>query len=876
LSLYSRCKKVPQNAAFHFDAVKNFAGVLSWLIVFSTTLTGCSYFFGTQARPPAIEIKQNSAQCLSELKANMKSWASTGAPSMDQQIDCIVGGIDQFTKQTSGRSGDGWSKAELAGFFDTYFPSKDGESSVRWIEPILKLKQSWFGGIDDRITRVELARVRGFLLLVKPEMAALSPSAPSLFLKDVKTADGSNKTVEAEFVSQHLKRVGERILDEIAQTPNLKTTYSVESILELLMALRVIEPGSERAQARRSALVEGLKDLAVGGSPRLVTAEEWSRLIPTLTSAWGLAIRLKFQMLRTPIVSDDSYELFASFANEALDVLRTAVASQGDEGLRYKKIEDLLETYATDQDGNVGRIEIANSKIRVSTLQGLLPLLFERLLVDRSATPLRSSSMRDMRTKRVRLEHMTALAKLVADGLAGQRVVSAVYGSRVGLDTKSIRRGLQTPLAHEAVIETRAREQLIELLGAGRIPIRDEASRPTITATQNQPEMTKAAASHYNLARVIVTALFRAYATDRQNPDRLNQASIEKIYWDIREVGLDFNMIDVRNKGSAPRTFLEASIFTSVSRGDETVSIGEVVEWYHVALGASNVGDKIYRQLEAVCSTGEPDVYGRTKIRLECLRRNFWEDLKRNLPNLPGLVAYYESASAADQAEFRKSVEDAGRPLGSASNRSVDSSEVRSIVPILHYTESLMMNHDVNGDGILDTEEVWKAYPTFRGLIGQMAGENKPELLKKTVFSYLLTFGAPPTPGFFGNAGMLAWLVAKTLWSESADRLKVLKIIASFSVVGRQKKQEALENYLAKIDRKLPDVLSSQESSKDLVEFAEAFGCRAEFHPGLAESFRAAAAEVSRRVGAHRAQFMAEMKNVILQNPDFDLRCDSF
>lgn len=839
------------------------------LSVLGLGLSGCSYFFGSKARPPSIELKQKSVECLTRLKENMKAWANTGEPAMDQQIDCIISGVDQFAKQTVGRSGDGWSKSELSGFFDTYFPAKDGESSTKWIEEILKIKQAWFGGFSDRVTRAELDRVREFLLDVKPDLAAISPYAPSLFLKELKTAEGAKRPVDAELVARHLKRIGETILDEISRSPKLKATYQVESILELLGALRILEKGKNgHSETRRSILAESLKDLAVGGSPRSVAPTEWARLIPALASGWGLAIRFKYQILRDD-VSDTSAD---QFATEALQLFKQVVSSQGDNGLRFEKIEDLVRAYSLDGEGKSEPIAIANSKIRVSTLTGLIPLLFEKMLVDRTT---RARIANDEKT--VRLEHVDVLSKYLNDWLAGRRILSDAYGDRTALSPQSLLKSLQFAAGHETAEIRAAREQLLSLLRQGRIPIRDENARPMIVRIDDQPNMKKSAANHYNFARVIVTALFRAYATDRNRTDRLTKKEIESIYWDVREVGIDFNMIDVRNAGSGPRTFLEASIFTSVSRGDSTVSIGEIVEWYHLALGASGVGDKIYDRLEANCSTGEIDVYGRKKIRVECLRLDFWKDLTKNLPNLPGLVAYYKSASSATQAEFRNATEDAGRPLGAASQRSVDSSEIRSIVPILHYTENLMMNHDLDGDGTLDTDEVWKAYPTFRGLISEMAGDSHSELINKTIFSYLLTFGAPPTPGFFGNAGMLAWVVAKTLWSESADRLKILKIIASFNIVGRQKKQEVLEKYLSDNYRKLPTLLDDPSTPEvEIAALGEAFGCRTKTNRALAEQFRREALNLLKRAGANQQFFVSEMKSAVLRNPDFDLRCESF
>ena len=137
-------------------------------------------------------------------------------------------GIDQFTKRTLGPSGDGWSKSELVRFFDKYFPAQSGDSAGTWIEEILRLKQSWFGGYSDRLTRAELLQIRSMLLKMRPDLEALSPAMSALMF-NAQTAD----LEQLESSAVHLAAISNLIGDEVRQIKGHPPAYEITSLLNL-------------------------------------------------------------------------------------------------------------------------------------------------------------------------------------------------------------------------------------------------------------------------------------------------------------------------------------------------------------------------------------------------------------------------------------------------------------------------------------------------------------------------------------------------------------------------------------------------------------------------------------------------------------------
>ena len=844
----------------------------------AVVLPGCGFFLGTKSRPQKIEFKQNTEECLSELKENMASWAKTGQPEMGTQVECIVRGIDQFSNQTRGRSGEGWSKSELSGFFDKYFPAKDGTSSSLWIEELLKLKQAWFGGYSDRLTTAELQRMRAFLLRVKPDLEVISPHAPELFFKKqilVGSPEALREAETSDLIARKLTRLGEIIVDEVNQTTETgRPAYDVESFLNLLLRFGALKEKTDRLRN----ITEGLKNLLNGGPSRFVVANEWPRVIRTAARAWGLSVRFKYGLL----YAGSDFEAAFPFAHDAVDLLSEAVEAQDPRqgGIPVDRLAVLAEALA-DPETNVIKIYV-NEKtvgIRPSTIRNLLPKLLGKVLYGNSKVN------QDEMSKTLKPLHVARLRDLVEDWIDGQRALGMAFG-------KSERLALPA-LVSQLNNTTPVGAQLQQLLAVGRPITKNAESQPIVAPRVEAAEVTRFAATFFNSVRLVVAALFDGYTHSIiQGFGALKKDEIEQIYWDARELGIDFNVTDVRNRVAGTRTFLEASIFTSVSRGGTTVSIGEVIEWFHLAIGSSFQGDRIYSKLIEKCGLTSIDVFGQRKLDTKCFRENFWPNLSEFLPNLSGLTSWYQKAPAKTQQQFRIALEQAGRPRGYDDKFPTDSSELRAMVPVLHYTESLILNHDKSGDGVLDLDEVWKAYPTFDNMIASMNSSLKswPEL-RMSAFSYMLIIGEPPTDSAWGYSKLFSyhgyrwatdgewarWVANKGLLPgvERADRGTILNVIASFNVLGRRKKEAELKDFLNRSHENWRANLAADPKGF-LPKLASAFGCYDEKDESLGTQFATSVNELTDDETKDPTLFAERVKRLIAEDPRLDLRCEPF
>jgi hypothetical protein len=94
---------------------------------------------------------------------------------------------------------------------------------------------------------------------------------------------------------------------------------------------------------------------------------------------------------------------------------------------------------------------------------------------------------------------------------------------------------------------------------------------------------------------------------------------------------------------------------------------------------------------------------------------------------------------------------------------------------------------DVNSNEVLDTPELWRAFPLVQPVVLQCSnGLAVTEDLQKAIFSWLIVFGEPPKVDLVGGAKILAWSLARHVVNEQADRLDLLKVMGAIGTASRE------------------------------------------------------------------------------------------
>jgi hypothetical protein len=234
-----------------------------------------------------------------------------------------------------------------------------------------------------------------------------------------------------------------------------------------------------------------------------------------------------------------------------------------------------------------------------------------------------------------------------------------------------------------------------------------------------------------------------------------------------------------------------------------------------------------------------------------------------------------QDGSGQRQVEMLKALENAGRNRG-ATDEPIDSSEFRSMIPILHYLESMFARHDVNQNGVLDNDEIWKAFPLLAPFIKAMGnGKADSEKMQKTIYSWILKFGTVPDTSVGGMIKLGGWYLIHGWFNTEADRTKVLTVIGAFPAAAKIARVRDIATYYDANADSLRALVVRKEKT-NAAKLAELFQCLPEATPIMASDMAQNAERLvpSSKIGAEA--FTTLMKSMIDQDPRLETYCLPF
>jgi hypothetical protein len=850
--------------------LKALAPAFAALALIATT-SGCSYLFGPKPEDAKPFVKKNDGACVRDVPDNVKAWLKDGRADIGRSVDCAVGAINDFSKHVAGKSKNVYTEAELREFISEYLVSPDSPNAGdvgTMTEQILKVKQIILGGTADLVTKDELSRFKSILLRAKPLLIAVSPNIQTLLFNS-QTASVTDVTN----ASANLKQ----ILDLLAQEFDRAESGRPETgFRELLQSAHTLGLRNDSV-ADWIPLVESLKVVILSGDGDLLRAREWAPMIRTIGEAWGLALRLKYNLSGNPEMLGRDFAVTEQAIRQILDLLDRSVSAHGG-SIPNEAFENLIDALAAKQM----LPSVKDHFVGADTLKDLLPTLFGKLLYGRwHGDYVRQS-------QRFGAAQLARLRSIVDDWIAGQWLVNQTLNGR---NAVSITQFGQTLASHGVVRKSfaddltfsmaqRAQKQMLQFLSKGRPPIHDGAGRLIVVTRKELPAMSKSDLDSLNEARVVISSVLSGWTHDAQNAAGLvglTEAETQEVYLDLRNLGHDLNFIDVRSNQAGVRTFMENAIFMSSSDGNAFMGLQEGVEWFNFVMSGSIVADRLWSDMEPICGTAKIDVLGNQKLEPQCFRREFlkrWTSYATNLPHLTQWAR--QDGSGQRAAAMLNALENAGRNRG-ASNELVDSSEFRSMLPIAHYLESMFARHDVNQNGILDNDELWNAFPLLAPFIKKMGnGKADSEKMQKAIYSYILTFGAVPSSDLAGMLKIGGWYLVHGWFKESADRTKVLGVIGAFPAASKAARVRSITEYYKDNDETLRALMSRKEET-NAAKITDLFQCLPDASTILASDMALkvdALAPAGQKLGAET--FIARMKSLIDSDPRLETYCLPF
>lgn len=720
--------------------------------VTSLTLSGCSDFLsGKKIEPEVLNFSNEKLSCLKQLPANLKDFSVGDASEKNirASFDCTRDALLYFKNKTYGSVPNAYTIEEMRNFFAKYF-LKENIVTPEFAADLMKIKKSLLGGSESYITKDEIVRLVDLLAVVRDEAVQLSPHM-KILLNQERNKETTWDQVSA--ATEQLRFSFQRLLDK---TQLSTSDYSFEDAKRALAGLGDFLRGSEPFAPYERAkewmpLVESVKNVLMGRRMQLTKLYQWKESLDTVIDLYGLALKYRYVIQYLKYENGNEVHQLGQFINQGLDLIENSQQIKSSGIIPADDLDQLI-----DQLTPYFKFSF---KLRESSLKKIYRIVLLRML-----SPERNGDTRGFLG--LEKKHLSALRREFNIWRMDQSFINFV---KVDEKTKKISQkdllSRYESFNKNFVIEKGITANPIEQMALAQ-SWKDfgDILKSTILVNYNNkgriieathPEaygVTWKSLTKTNLMRGIARMLMLGYAENTSG--RLSEAHMSKaglIAWydEFNEIGLDIKAFDPRSGNSGARSFLEANFFTFSGNGDEWMDQRETFEFVSLLFSAGlSSSDDIRKDMKG-CEVAEKDIFGYAYLNELCFKRHFRKNFAIYFDNMPWMGRFVKGLDDKEYEAFYGYLKDASVTSDQKLGR-IETANIRTMVTILHYVESIMVIYDRDKNQTLSVDEVYAAAPRFMSFF-KTVQPGQFEFLITEGFAYLVFNGK--MPGLWGVTG---------------------------------------------------------------------------------------------------------------------------
>lgn len=254
------------------------------LVSLAVFVTSCSPPKVGEAPPDQGQQKLEGTQCLSGLPPVIEHYAAGVAT--DQEVaagwDCATTAIKTFKKYVYGRSSDRFESAELADFLKKNFlDASSPEIRPQFRLEIMRIKQLFFGGSVEYLTRAELDKIISMLEDLKTISLRLNPYMKLLVQKwSLKNSGSVNEDLRYfEGASEEIQAAA-RILANMIEQNN--QSYELNNFVNFMREFSIFteqEWSLTEKIEKFMPVMKKVKKAVAGGDQEKIGPSEWKSFV---------------------------------------------------------------------------------------------------------------------------------------------------------------------------------------------------------------------------------------------------------------------------------------------------------------------------------------------------------------------------------------------------------------------------------------------------------------------------------------------------------------------------------------------------------------------------------------------------------------------
>lgn len=703
------------------------------------------YLNGDKKKQTAIELDREKFKCLNEVPQDLKDFSAGMIQNkrIESSVECVQSALTYFSLRTEGSVKEGYTSSDMRSFFGKYF-LKENVFSENLGSEFMLLKQALIGGSGQFITRQEIDQVQSMLEYFKKESVLINPHIPLILgtIKDQKYSE--DEISNAIIVIRHFAH------GLLEKTQLVQSNYEYSQFQSFIKEFSLFIRGQKPLAVYENLgqyipLIEAVKNFLIGQKAVLDTREDWKDSLDSVIDLFHVGLKYRYRIRGTHLNNAVELQKMSSFVFKFIDLIEHSQQMKSRGYIPLSAIDSVIDQISLITKLPFGLSSAATKKTY-------------RILISRFLDARHSGDLRGV--DGLKLSHLVQLRKEILTWRLNQDFIDQLQYDKNGLATLAqvVPQFNQFPFIERIQMLTQDDLMQKDLFNHlqdfayvlnKKIPLHfNKDAKFVIAENYNQIGYTWNSFTLYNLyfmmSRLLHTGYNVQFAANLKD-SQLDSQSLYQWYDEFRDLGIAIKAFDPRSLNSGKRSFLEANLFTYYGNGDAFLSFYETFEYISLIFSSGLATTPVLRNimLENNCALPMKDVFGHPWLKEDCFKLQLKKNFYKIFDNMPSMSRFITGLNNQQWDSVYQSLMNSSRNDPRTVGR-IESSDIRTLVTIIHYIESLMIVYDRNHDQFLDVQEIDFAairfFPFFKKL-----KKIDDEAQIKMGFRFLLVYGRVPT-----------------------------------------------------------------------------------------------------------------------------------
>ncbi len=640
---------------------------------------------------------------------------------------------------------------------------------------VMKIKQLFFGGsieslnaTDFDTARLKVSRIKVLVERFMPYYSIYEggwdpgiyalDDARKFFLDSQFTLESTGRELGALFEGAYDLNDFQRLAEEIDALYEPKDTDSslsqqVQKVLPLLL---------------------DAKNMLLGGDDSSLARAHWSPLLSFAARTYS--DYLYYQYFLSDRDFNDAMNLasLSVFSNQSLNIIRDILIVK--ESTQFSRSE--LRTLVM----HLVRLKVLPEAITVNSVDELLKVVLNNILTtpeQRLAGKVPDAlNLTSVEVLRQELQVWLDVEIFIAKNFEVLRVTETVSAA-------DLLTSINIALKNDKIPGTlRIGLQELRKVVIGPVPMTVDAVGRLVITNHSLQAYDQKSAHHLNLNRAVSRILVRSLPGDLKRVESyagINLVETNAAFLAVRKFAVELGILSPSNMTFASSRFREANIFVPHSDGNRLASFEELSDLVGMIFSGVKVHSLLAEDIVRLCLDGSEEVSDTTEVKLSCVRDAYYDAMPRMMTATPEYVRFLKRVKKDEWTYYINNVLKAAGYI--PNSRQIARMGDISLAPhVIQYIEMVFARFDLDKNRSIDAREAIKAFPTFKGIIYELAEEElkngdigEDELLD--IFTFILKYGKPPVTIKDKLLYFFKWKGKSSSWDVWADRTQMSKIL---------------------------------------------------------------------------------------------------